>query len=469
MGDYMKKIKKYILRILVFLLTLNIIDILVDNVNSISDISKHKKVFIYDDERNIIYEKANNKESSYVKLEDINDITRKVFIEIEDRRFYYHCGIDPISVVNAFFHNIKNDYTIGGSTITQQYVKNLYLSNEKTYIRKIKECYYALRVESLYSKDEILEGYLNTIYFNNGIYGINDASYYYFNKSPNKLTLKEAVSLVSIIKSPTYYCLLNNYNNNQERTNKLLNALYSNGVITKKDLNEAIYEELTIFGNKVKKYENSVMYFKDYVFKNINFSNKETHIYTMYNSELNTYIDNLIKDTSCDISIIVMDKYGYIVSCIGNKNYYDSSYNIGTMASRMIGSTIKPMLYYEALNFGMNTSSTFISEKKDFIIDNQIISISNFNDKYDNKPINMEYALGTSDNIYAMKTHLFIGTNKLQSFLKRFDITPISDIYTLCLGTQDMSLLNLTSIYNTFLNLGYILLLKDIHIILKIT
>ncbi len=450
----MRKIFKIILILFFCFIGLNVIDLAIDSINSSSDISNQNKITIYDSESEIIYEQINLHEASYVKLEDINDITKMVFVEIEDRRFYSHIGIDPITTTKAFFQNLGNDYKVGGSTITQQYAKNLYLTNDKTYIRKIKEAYYSIRLEQLYSKDEILEGYLNTIYFNNGIYGINDASKYYFNKSPNELTLKETTSLVTIIKSPTNYCLVNNFENNNERTLTLLKTLYQRDCITEKEYHEAINQDLVITKTKENKYSSSVLYFKDYVISNITNNKDELHIYTNYNTELNTYIDSLLTNVTSDVSIVVMDKEGYLVSLIGNSNYFESNYNIATMSTRMIGSTIKPMLYYEALEFGISIYDTFVSEQKDFIVDNDIISIHNYNNVYDNAPITMQYAIATSDNIYAMKTHLFIGTNKLSIFLKRFGITPINDKYTISLGTQDMSLLSLTSIYNTFLNLG---------------
>ncbi len=450
----MRKIFKFIKYFIFLLLFINIIDLLCNNINSTSDLSKENKVTIYDNNNIIIYERYNIHDSSYVHLDEINEITKNVFIEVEDRRFYYHKGVDLITTTKAFINNFKNDTLIGGSTITQQYVKNLYLSNEKSYIRKIKECYYALRIEQLYNKDEILEGYLNTIYFNNGIYGINDASRYYFNKTPMELTLKEAVSLVSVIKSPTKYCIINNLENNKSRSKLLLNSLLERNIISKKDYNEAVLQELNITKTSIEKYSNSILYFKDLVLKEIEIDS-DIHIYTNFNSELNYYIDTLLKDISCDVSIVVLDKNGYIISCIGNKDYLTSEYNIATMSTRMVGSTIKPLLYYEALSYGMKETDCFISEKNKYIIDNKTLTISNYNNIYDNKLIDMKYALATSDNIYAFKTHLFIGVDKLSNSLRKFNIEPIDDKYTLCLGSQDISLLQLTNIYNTFLNMGY--------------
>ncbi len=451
----MKKYKKLILILVAMFITFNIIDLSLDQIHSYSDISKQNKITIYDKDNFIIYEKNNLHESSYVTIDNINDITKNVFINIEDKRFFDHNGIDLITTTKAFINNIKNDTLVGGSTITQQYVKNLYLSNEKTYIRKIKELYYAIRIEQLYTKTEILEGYLNTIYFNNGIYGIYDASEFYFNKTPNDLSLKEAISLVSIIKNPTKYCLLNNYDNNTNRSNLLLENLLNREIITSEEYHNAINTKLDIYGVKTQKYSNSILYFKDYVLSNININSSKVEVYTNFDTNLNYYIDNIIENSTCDVSIVVIDKNGYIVSLIGNNNYYKSSYNIATSSSRMIGSTIKPMIYYEALKFGLTTTDAFISEKKDFIVNNNIISIKNASDKYDNSKISMIYASATSDNIYALKTHLFIGTDKIRTFLKRFDIEPINEEYLISLGMQDMSLLELTSIYNTFLNLGY--------------
>lgn len=449
----MKKILKIIFIFILILLIINIIDIFLIQSVKFNKISINNKVNIYDSNEEIIYTLNNSKESTYINLDEISDITKEVFVQIEDKRFYLHNGVDFITTIQAIKHNFTSDYKIGGSTITQQYAKNLFLSNEKTYTRKIKEYYYSFRLEHLYTKNEILEGYLNTIYFNNGIYGIFDASKYYFNKHPNDLTLRESLALVSIIKSPSNYCLINNYDANHTRSMYLLESLYDRSIISTIEYNKAKTTTLIINQTQENKYSNSILYFKDYIFKKID-TMQDIEIYTKFDTKLNLYIDSLISNVDCDVSVVVLDNQGNIISLIGNKEYYTSTYNIATNASRMIGSTIKPLLYYEALNYGMKQSDTFMSEKKDFIIDNEIVSISNYNDSYDNKQINMTYASATSDNIYAFKTHLFIGIDKLPSLLKKFDIEPINDKYTISLGTQDTSLLTLTNIYNTFHNNG---------------
>ncbi len=454
----MRKIKtiiKVVLKILVVVFIISIIDIVTTKVTTIHDISKQNSIEIYDNENNIIYETNNLHEASYIELTQINLITRQVFVEIEDRRFFSHPGFDPISIVHALYSNITSKTTIGASTITQQYVKNLYLSSEQTYIRKLKEIYYAVKIENIYSKDEILEGYLNTIYFNNGQYGIYDASVYYFNTTPDQLTLKQSACLAAIIKAPTYYCPINNYEANSERTKLILQTLLDRDVITKSEYNQALNEKLTFTQTIVEKYSTSVLFFKDYVLSQVEQNKNEMKIYTNFDSQINSYLDELLKDElSCNVSVVILDKQGYVVSIIGNKSYSDSSYNIATGNTRMIGSTVKPMLYYQALEYNMESTSTFKSEETTFYIETEPLTIHNFNDSYENDYISMAYALATSDNIYAMKTHLFIGPDKLNDFYKKFDLTIENDIYTAALGTETMPLIKLASIYQTFQNLG---------------
>ena len=154
---------------------------------------------------------------------------------------------------------------MGGSTITQQYVKNIYLSNEKSLLRKIRELYFAVKIESIYSKEEILEGYLNTIYFNHGIYGIFDACKYYFNKTPNEISLAETATLIAIIKSPATYSPVTNLENNTSRKEIILKTLLNNNKITENEYNISINEEIKITKTKYQKYSNSVLFYKDIV------------------------------------------------------------------------------------------------------------------------------------------------------------------------------------------------------------
>lgn len=453
---------KKIFKIFIFLIPTVIIIIIIDfhftKISSADDISNLTKIKMYDDNNEVFYEINNLHESTYVKLEDISENIIKTIIEIEDKRFYKHSGFDIYRIFKAIENNITKDSIIGASTITQQYVKNIYLTNEKSIKRKLNELYYAIKLEGIYDKNEILEGYLNTIYFNHGIYGIFDACKYYFNKEPIDITLKEASILTAIIKSPKNYSPVLNPNKNNERAELILSTLLKNKIITNTEYQNAILECPTITKTKYKKYSNSVLFYKDLVLKELEktaLKGQNIDVYTFYNSSINDYINTYIKENPIlsDLGVFILNKDGNIVSSL-SKNYYVDTYNITINSNRMIGSTVKPMIYYEALNFGMTPISKFKSEPTIFYINKTPYEFQNYNKKYQNSKITMAYALATSDNIYAVKTHLYIGSEKLISFLKRFDVMVKDNYPSLALGSAEMTLSKLVNIYNTFSRLG---------------
>lgn len=453
-----KKIFKIVLILMVVFGAVVFIDLKTSKINSVEDISNIKKVKMYDSKKRLFYEINNLHQSTYVEIENVSDNIIKTIIQIEDKRFYKHHGYDIFRIAKAFINNLSDNPLIGGSTITQQYVKNIYLSNEKNILRKIRELYYAIRLESIYEKDEILEGYLNTIYFNHGIYGIYDASLYYFNKEPKDITLAEAATLTAIIKAPSTYSPVTNYKKNKDRKDLILKVLFNDKIITKTEYENAVNEEIIITKTKYKKYSDSVLFYKDIVLNEIEktaLNSQNIDIYTSFDIDVNTYIDNLIKQDPIysDLAIVILNNSGEIVAAT-SKNYDISTYNTAVDSQRMIGSTIKPMLYYEALNYGMSSISKFTSEPTTFYINQESYTFHNFNNQYQNDKITMGYAIATSDNIYAVKTHLYLGSNKLIAFLNKFDVKVNDNYPSLALGTAEMSLLKLTSIYNTFSRLG---------------
>ena len=453
-----KKIVKISILIAVIFIIIIIIDLKRSNINSIDEISEIKKIKLYDQEGKVFYEINNLHESTYIGLNDINQHVITTFVETEDKRFYSHSGFDIYRITKALISNITNDTSIGASTITQQYIKNIYLSNKKSIIRKIREVYYSVRLEQLYSKDEILEGYLNTIYFNHGIYGIHDASYYYFNKHPSLLSLAESATLAAIIKAPSTYSPISNFNKNKERKELILSLLLKNNKITLDEYNIAIKEKINITKTKFENYNSGILFYKDLVMReieNMALERQNLNIYTSFNSKLNEMVEMYIKQNPIysNLSIIVLNDKGEIILS-RSKNYHKNKINIGVDSKRMIGSTIKPFLYYEALGSGMNSLSRFKSEPTTFYIHKQAYKIKNYNDKYEYKPITMGYAIATSDNIYAMKTHLYLGSNKLINFLNEFDIEVKENYPSLALGSIDITLLKLCEIYNCFSRLG---------------
>ncbi|NLX90801.1 MAG: PBP1A family penicillin-binding protein [Firmicutes bacterium] len=202
----------------------------------------------------------------YIPLEEIPLHVQQAFIAIEDERFYKHFGIDPLSIVRAFFANLRQgQWSIeqGGSTITQQLVKNAYLSPEKTLSRKIKEAYLAIQLERQFSKSEILEMYLNQIYFAHGAYGIEAASRNYFNKSAGELTVAEAALLAGIPRSPNNYSPFINFDSAQQRKNLVLHKMYENRFLTEEQWEEAKKQEIILHEFPTREYPHP--YFLDYV------------------------------------------------------------------------------------------------------------------------------------------------------------------------------------------------------------
>lgn len=429
------------------------------NINSASG------YYMYDSNNELI-----DNTYEWVKLDNISDYLINATISIEDKNFYKHKGFDFLRILKSLYINITNKKTLqGASTISQQLVKNLFLDFDKTWERKRKEAWLTIRLESQYSKDEILEGYLNTINYG-GVYGIENASHYYFNKNSCDLTLAEASILAGIPKSPSNYSPLNNLENAKKRQKLVLESMVKNKYITKNDMDKSLNEELTFYG-KDSKYElNTLMYYKDAVMNELN------NIDTIPNSFLETggikIITNLdmkaqsilehsmnesITDNNLQIASVMMDpNNGNIIALTGGRDYNKSEFNRAISAKRQVGSTLKPFLYYAALENGFTSSTTFTSEETTFIFsNNQTYSPSNFNNKYANKPISMAAAIAYSDNIYAVKTHLFLGEETLVNMLKRVGITSkISAIPSLALGSEEINILELVNSYSTLANLG---------------
>lgn len=419
------------------------------------------------DENNSLY----NGNDDWVSLDKISPYLINATISAEDKHFYNHFGFDYLRIIKAMFNNIKNKSTLeGASTITQQYAKNLFLDFGKTWKRKIDEAWITIKLESKYSKKEILEGYLNTINYG-GVFGIENASLYYFNKHASDLSLAEASILAGIPKAPRNYSPISNYDNAKRRQLSILNSMVSNKYIEEDDKNTAYNEELNLIGKSDDNNLSSIMYYQDAVIdelKNLNtipISFLETHglkIYTTLNLDYQTILENsvnnnLSENSEIQVSSIVMDpNTGAIKALIGGRDYKTSQYNRAISSVRQVGSTIKPFLYYAALENGFTPSSTFISEKTTFTFsEDKTYSPKNYGDKYPNKSISMAAAISYSDNIFAVKTHLFLGEDTLVNMLHRVGIkSDIQAIPSLALGTEEMSLYEMVTAYGTLASGG---------------
>ena len=415
-----------------------------------------------------VYTASSNED---VSLSDISQHLINATIAVEDKNFYKHHGFDFLRIIKALFVNLKSGENLqGASTITQQYSKNLFLEFDKTWDRKIKEAWITIRLESHYSKDDILDGYLNTINYG-GIFGIENASKYYFNKSAKNLTLAEASMLAGIPKNPSKYSPLIDEDSAKTRQKIILNAMVKNGYITQNEADVAYNTKLNYEKSEEEANLKMMMYYQDAVMdelssiKTIPSSFLETgglKIYTNLDMKAQKALEDSANKniTNPDIQMagVVMDpQTGKVLALSGGKDYNKSQYNRATMAKRQVGSTIKPFLYYSALENGFTPSTTFTSEKTTFSFSgNKTYTPKNYNDEYANGPISLAAAISYSDNIYAVKTHLFLGDDALPDILRRVGIDEeLNTLPSLALGAEEINMMDMMAAYSALANEGY--------------
>ncbi|WP_273716875.1 transglycosylase domain-containing protein [Alkalihalobacillus pseudalcaliphilus] len=442
--------------------------------------------FIYSEDGEVIGESHSGQNRYPVELSYMDTDIIHATIAVEDRRFYEHLGFDPKRIGGAIVANLKSGAkSQGASTITQQYARNLYLSHEKTWKRKWNELLYSLQLEMNLEKDDILEGYLNTVYYGHGAYGVEAAAEYYFDKKSNDLSVAEASMLAGIPKGPTYYAPTgDNFNEStqtgraKERQWVVLQSMVANGNLTSKEAEEAFQENLTITETKPVSTERVGPFFQDIVEEEI--LNKGilepsqwnaggfkvfTTLDTKMQKSAEAQIENELVDPDVQIGFMAMDPTtGDVKALVGGRTYEGKgSFDRAIEARRQPGSTLKPFLYYAALENGYTPTTTLKSEKTGFLYPNgdktkesDYYWPNNFNTRFADDYITMIQALAYSDNIYALKTHYSIGFDKLADIATRVGIeTNISTSNpSAALGTTEITLLELVTGYSTFANGG---------------
>lgn len=410
-------------------------------------VNVNKSITFYDDKNNIIDEQSNG--VSITNFEKIPKHTINAFISIEDKRFYQHSGIDTKGLVRAVFNNIKTlSLKEGASTISQQLIKNTHLSGEKTLKRKLYEIKLAKQLENIYSKDEILEKYLNTIYFGDGCYGISSASEHFFNISTENLSLNQSAMLAAIIKAPSLYSPSSNPDKCLQRKNLVLNAMYNQGFITKEELNENSKTLPSLSNNETESNYDYLYVVKQEINKILG-NNRDNNI------KVFTYQDNDLQNQITEqISIQENDKDKSII-ILNNKNKIKAYYSTCGEQNRQIGSTIKPILVYApAIECNVvHSCSPIIDEKTSFNGYNP----SNFNDIYYGK-VSVKESLAKSLNICSIKLLNYVGIERAKSFINKTDLKLSENDNSLCIALgateKGAKLSQITSCYNVFNNQG---------------
>ena len=326
----------------------------------------NQTLYVYDKDGIEVAGVYNKENRTYVSLDKIPDHVVKAFVAIEDARFYQHNGIDIKRFFGSVWANIKSmSFSQGFSTISQQLIKNTHLSSEKTINRKVQEMYLAVKLEQEYSKDEIMEMYLNYIYFGNGAYGIEAAAQSYFGKSVGDLTIAEGAMLAGIIKAPGDYAPHINLEKSKTRRNLVISQMYKFGFITENEQSTALQEvpNLIVSRPENSEYGQFVDYALDVASQTLDMSYEEMtasgyKIYTTMDSalQMSTQINfenpELFPDAASDgaipeASAVVVDaKTGAVKVLIGGREYIAKGFNRAVSARRQPGSTIKPILVY---------------------------------------------------------------------------------------------------------------------------
>ncbi|UOQ87105.1 transglycosylase domain-containing protein [Gracilibacillus salinarum] len=435
-------------------------------------LERPQNTIYYGNAEEVIGEEYGSEKRYWVSLAEIDDDLEKATIWTEDQHFYDHIGFDFKRLMSAVVKNITSfSLKEGASTITQQYARNLFLSHEKTWKRKLYEAFYTIRLEMYYDKDELLEGYLNTIYYGHGAYGIEAASKYYFNKSAEDLSWAEAAMLAGIPKGPSTYSPFHDEEKAKNRQRFILDNLYAHGVVDETTYQSALAEELAFSEDHVITTQSAAPYFQDVVVEELKqlldvdmekIRSGGYKVYTTLDMKQQQALEDVtardVSNKEIEIGAMAMNPHsGAITALIGGQDYEASSFNRVTQAQRMPGSSFKPFLYYAALENGMTAATTLMSKPTSFeLADGKMYQPSNYNDYYANEPITMAQALALSDNIFAVKTNLYLTPERFVRVVKdKFGFkSELDAVPALALGTEVVTMQEMVQGYGMIANGG---------------
>ena len=404
----------------------------------------------------------------YVPLDLLPRYVSDAVIATEDQRFYDHHGVDPLGMVRAAITNLREGRTVqGGSTLTQQLAKNLYLSHDRTFARKLEEFTLALWLESRLTKADILELYLNRVYLGSSAYGIDAAARRYFRKPARNLSLSEAAMIAGLLKAPSKYSPLSNPGLARTRARLVLSQMQEAGFITEAQERQAADEVSRSFGRSERADPGGADYAVDYVMEQL------APAYVMGVAAgaegliVETTLDRSIQASASDIverfiasrgaaldtreaSAVVLDRDGALLAMVGGRSYAETQFNRAVKAARQPGSAFKPFVYLAALEAGYTPDS---------VVEDLPVTIGGWAPRNDNGEylgqMPMRTALAKSVNAVAARLTLQVGPARVAQAAKRLGIrSPLAKDATISLGTSEVSLLELTGAYNVLANGG---------------
>lgn len=408
---------------------------------------------------------------SKVELKDVPDTLKKALIATEDKNFYHHNGYDIFGIVRSSIQNVVARRAVqGASTLTQQLARILFLSNERTITRKIKELEVAARIEKTISKDQILEMYLNNVYLGAGAYGVSAASQIYFNKKLNQLTLPELALIAGLPQAPSVYNPYNNIELAKQRRNQVLKRMKTMKYITDEEYNNAIDAEIHLSTVPQLYTTNKAPYFSDYVLKEMEKLGFEETDIIHGGYKVITTLDSKAQIAANESILRNMKAWGLtgksqqaavfsfnpidgrILVYAGGKNYGESQYDRITQSVRPPGSAFKPILYAAAMEKGITPND---------LVDDSPITIGNWSPhnsshKYRGK-IPVYKALMISSNVCAARIIQEVGIRSVIQLARVLGITtPLEYDYTISLGSNGVKMFEFVRAYGAFANGGYV-------------
>jgi penicillin-binding protein 1A len=380
---------------------------------------------------------------------------RAAMISTEDRRFRSHLGVDPIGIARSIEVRIQSGHwRQGGSTITQQLARNIFLTNNRTFGRKVKEGILALALERKFTKDQILELYLNRVYFGGGAYGIDAASRKFFGHGADHLSLGEAAIIAGLVKAPSNYSPSADIEAARGRSGVVLQEMVKNGFITPDVAAQVNPAQVRI---QQTTNQNSVRYFTDWALPQldtlIDRTNDPIDVWTTLDPGMQVAADKAIRANAPDGTqgaLVAIDRDGAVRAMVGGKDYVTSIYNRATQAERQPGSAFKLFVYLTALESGMKPTDTIVDEPV------TIDGWSPRNAERENLgPVSLREAFSRSLNTVSAKIGSQVGFSTIADMARRFGITtPIATYPSMVLGTSDVRLLELTRAFASVENKG---------------
>ena len=432
---------------------------------------------VYDDNDEILTE-LHVERRIFVPLAHIPQTLRDAVIATEDRRFYSHFGVDPIGIARAIWQNYRRGRIVeGGSTITQQLTKVLFLTPDKSLERKMKEAVLALELERRYSKDRILEMYLNQVYFGNGAYGVEAAARTYFGKSVGELSVRDAALLAGLPRAPSSYSPFEHGEAARRRREIVLRRMVEYGVLpdaeakrlARSDLGLIPPERRRTTGQYFLEYVQQTLeakYGADMVFKG------GLNVYTTLNPTMQLAAEQALRDGLKALEgrtaknkpaehpegaiVTIEPQTGYVRAMVGGYDFFRSEFNRAVQARRQPGSAFKPFVYIAALEAGFTPASRVEDAPVSYAVgpNGQAWKPDNYDRKY-RGPTTLQQAVEESVNIVTVKVQERVGLSKTIQVARRFGISsPLHMNLSLALGTSDLTLLELTSAYGGLANQG---------------